>query len=110
MGRPYLLYTVQGGGHSWPGGKPMLEWWVGPTSREIDATGPRERALPGRPARARLHRNALDSPLLTGTTTPKEFSLTFLLQLNNVAQQSIIYDLWHLAQYRAAPDRKSQKR
>ena len=63
----------------------MLEWWVGPTSREIDATGPRERALPGRPARARLHRNALDSPLLTGTTTPKEFSLTFLLQLNNVA-------------------------
>ena len=27
-----------GGGHSWPGGKPLPEWWVGPTSRSIDAT------------------------------------------------------------------------
>ncbi len=34
-----VLYTIRGGGHSWPGGKPMPEWMVGPTSREIDATG-----------------------------------------------------------------------
>ncbi len=34
-----VLYTIQGGGHSWPGGKPLPEWMVGPTSREIDATG-----------------------------------------------------------------------
>jgi len=33
-----VLYTVKGGGHSWPGGTPMPEWWVGPTSRSIDAT------------------------------------------------------------------------
>ncbi len=33
-----VLYTVQGGGHTWPGGKPMLEWIVGRTSRNIDAT------------------------------------------------------------------------
>jgi polyhydroxybutyrate depolymerase len=33
-----VLYTVQGGGHSWPGGKPMVEWFVGPTSRSIDAS------------------------------------------------------------------------
>ena len=33
-----VLYTVQGGGHSWPGGKPMPAWIVGPTSRSIDAT------------------------------------------------------------------------
>ena len=33
-----VLYTVQGGGHSWPGGKPLPEWLVGPTSRSIDAT------------------------------------------------------------------------
>ncbi len=33
-----MLYTIQGGGHSWPGGKPLPEWWVGPTSRSIDAT------------------------------------------------------------------------
>ncbi len=33
-----VLYTVRGGGHSWPGGKPLLEWFAGPTSRNIDAT------------------------------------------------------------------------
>jgi polyhydroxybutyrate depolymerase len=33
-----VLYTIEGGGHSWPGGKPLPEWWVGPTSRSIDAT------------------------------------------------------------------------
>jgi polyhydroxybutyrate depolymerase len=33
-----VLYTVQGGGHSWPGGKPIPEWMVGPTTRSIDAT------------------------------------------------------------------------
>lgn len=33
-----VLYTIQGGGHSWPGGKPMPEWLVGPTTRSIDAT------------------------------------------------------------------------
>src|SRR5207244_3391878 len=32
-----VLYTIQGGGHSWPGGKPLPQWWVGPTSRSIDA-------------------------------------------------------------------------
>jgi polyhydroxybutyrate depolymerase len=32
------LYTVQGGGHSWPGGKPLPESLVGSTSRSIDAT------------------------------------------------------------------------
>jgi polyhydroxybutyrate depolymerase len=33
-----VLYTVQGGGHTWPGGKPLPEWFVGRTSRSIDAT------------------------------------------------------------------------
>ena len=33
-----VLFTVQGGGHTWPGGKPLPEWWVGPTSASIDAT------------------------------------------------------------------------
>lgn len=33
-----LLYTIRGGGHTWPGGQPMPEWFVGPTSRSIDAT------------------------------------------------------------------------
>ena len=46
-----VLYTVQGGGHSWPGGKPLLEWFVGPTSRSINASSLmwaffRERRLP----------------------------------------------------------------
>jgi polyhydroxybutyrate depolymerase len=33
-----VLYTVQGGGHSWPGGRWLPAWIAGPTSREIDAT------------------------------------------------------------------------
>jgi polyhydroxybutyrate depolymerase len=37
-GAAVVLYTVRGGGHAWPGGKPMPEWMVGPTSRSIDAT------------------------------------------------------------------------
>lgn len=33
-----VLYTIRGGGHTWPGGKPMPEWILGRTSRNIDAT------------------------------------------------------------------------
>jgi len=33
-----VLYTVHGGGHTWPGGKPLPEWFVGRTTRSIDAT------------------------------------------------------------------------
>ncbi len=33
-----VLYTINGGGHTWPGGKPLPVWFVGPTSRSIDAT------------------------------------------------------------------------
>lgn len=33
-----VLYTIRGGGHDWPGGKPLPEWFAGPTSRGIDAS------------------------------------------------------------------------
>lgn len=33
-----VLYTVKGGGHSWPGGEPLPEWMVGTTSNGVDAT------------------------------------------------------------------------
>jgi polyhydroxybutyrate depolymerase len=33
-----VLYTVEGGGHTWPGGGPLPEWFVGPTSHSIDAS------------------------------------------------------------------------
>jgi len=33
-----VFYRVQGAGHTWPGGKPMPEWLVGPTSNGVDAT------------------------------------------------------------------------
>lgn len=32
------LYTVEGGGHTWPGGRPMPRWLVGPTATDLDAT------------------------------------------------------------------------
>lgn len=33
-----VLYTIVGGGHTWPGGGPLPEWFVGPTNTDIDAT------------------------------------------------------------------------
>jgi polyhydroxybutyrate depolymerase len=33
-----VLYTIEGGGHTWPGGEPMPEWFVGATTHNIDAT------------------------------------------------------------------------
>lgn len=33
-----VFYTVRGGGHTWPSGGEIGEWFVGPTTREIDAT------------------------------------------------------------------------
>ncbi len=33
-----ILYTIHGGGHSWPGGNPLPGWLVGKTSQAIDAT------------------------------------------------------------------------
>jgi len=37
-GAAVVLYTIQGGGHTWPGGMPLPEWFVGRTARSIDAT------------------------------------------------------------------------
>lgn len=33
-----VLYRVEGGGHTWPGGRPMPEWFVGHSSNGVDAT------------------------------------------------------------------------
>jgi polyhydroxybutyrate depolymerase len=33
-----VLYTIHGGGHTWPGGTPLPEWFVGTTSRSVDAS------------------------------------------------------------------------
>jgi polyhydroxybutyrate depolymerase len=33
-----VFYTIQGGGHSWPGGEPMPRFIVGHTTQDIDAT------------------------------------------------------------------------
>ena len=35
---PVVLYTIRGGGHTWPGGMKLPEWFVGRTARNIDAT------------------------------------------------------------------------
>ena len=36
--RRWCSTPLEGGGHTWPGGKPLPEWFVGPTSNGIDAT------------------------------------------------------------------------
>ncbi len=33
-----VLYTIQDGGHTWPGGGPLPEWFVGRTTNSIDAS------------------------------------------------------------------------
>lgn len=33
-----VLYTIRGGGHTWPGGGPLPEWFAGPTPTSVDAT------------------------------------------------------------------------
>ena len=33
-----VLYTIRGGGHTWPGGKGMPDWMLGRTTQSIDAT------------------------------------------------------------------------
>jgi len=48
-----VLYTIQGGGHTWPGGSPMPEWFAGTTSNSVDASRQmwaffREHPLPSR--------------------------------------------------------------
>jgi polyhydroxybutyrate depolymerase len=48
-----VLYTILGGGHTWPGGGALPEWFVGTTSRSIDASSQmwaffREHPLPSR--------------------------------------------------------------
>ena len=35
---PVVLYTVEGGGHTWPGGTPLPKWFVGRTTNGVDAT------------------------------------------------------------------------
>jgi polyhydroxybutyrate depolymerase len=37
-GADVVLYTIDGGGHTWPGGEPLPEWITGYTSPDIDAT------------------------------------------------------------------------
>ncbi len=37
-GADVLLYTIKDGGHTWPGGRGLPEWWLGRTTNSIDAT------------------------------------------------------------------------
>ncbi len=39
QGTEVILYTIEGGGHAWPGGTQYLpRILIGPVSRDIDAT------------------------------------------------------------------------
>jgi polyhydroxybutyrate depolymerase len=38
QGADVILYSIDGGGHSWPGGLPLPVWIAGTTSQEINAT------------------------------------------------------------------------
>jgi polyhydroxybutyrate depolymerase len=38
QGADVVFYNILGGGHSWPGGKPLPKWIVGNTTQSIEAT------------------------------------------------------------------------
>ena len=38
QGADVVFYSIQGGGHAWPGGEPMPKWIVGHTTQDINAT------------------------------------------------------------------------
>ncbi len=59
-----VLYRIEGGGHSWPGGKPLPEWFVGPTSNGVDATGEMWRFFRAHP----LRRSALGTRRSAGVS------------------------------------------
>jgi polyhydroxybutyrate depolymerase len=37
-GADVVFYTIHGGGHTWPGGGPLPEWFAGKTSRTVNAS------------------------------------------------------------------------
>lgn len=37
-GADVVLYSLAAGGHTWPGGMPLPEWFVGPTSNSVNAS------------------------------------------------------------------------
>ncbi len=37
-GAAVVLYTIHGGGHTWPGGTPLPAWFLGATSTSVDAS------------------------------------------------------------------------
>jgi polyhydroxybutyrate depolymerase len=48
---PVVLYTIHGGGHTWPGGGPVPEWWAGSTTHTISASELMWRFFEGRSIR-----------------------------------------------------------
>ena len=47
-----VLYTIHGGGHTWPGGGPLPEWFVGRTSNGVSASLEAWRFFSAHPLRA----------------------------------------------------------
>jgi polyhydroxybutyrate depolymerase len=48
-----LLYTIEGGGHTWPGGGPLPEWFAGRTSHGVNASLEAWRFFSAHPLRVR---------------------------------------------------------
>jgi polyhydroxybutyrate depolymerase len=52
-GATVVLYTLRDGGHTWPGGAELPEWFLGKTIRDFDATAEMWRFFEQHPQRAR---------------------------------------------------------
>jgi polyhydroxybutyrate depolymerase len=58
-----VLYTVHGGGHTWPGGEPLPEWFAGRTSNGVSASLEAWRFFSAHPLRADKGGERLDQPI-----------------------------------------------
>jgi len=89
-----VLYIIKGGGHTWPGGGPMPEWFVGPTSRSIDASSVMWLFFREHPLRAGA-RNHLQRPTLATVSRegrravplPQARSLSMIPRCTEVARR-----------------------
>jgi len=75
-GAEVVFYTIAGGGHAWPGGKPLPKFIVGHTSADIDATQTmwaffQRHPLPGKnPERKTERRDELETDLVECERNP----------------------------------------
>jgi dienelactone hydrolase len=107
-----VLFTIHGGGHTWPGGEPLPEWFLGTTSRGVDATREswaffQEHRLARR--RPRSRRQSKTAPTISAMTS-KAFPASSAVTLTTAPRTSGACDATATATAARAPWRAGARR